>query len=152
MLPWQSKTTVMKKALNTLQYGIYINRRKAVLVSLDGNRELSTADFSSPVTTLHFAGESSSKTGLFGHTLNRQQQQQRKKEEDLKKWCKSLVARMKNAGQVFIFGPSDTKYLLQHEVERRKTMQHVYMEMETTDNLTRNQVIRLVKKHFKVAA
>lgn len=140
----------MKKVFNNLQYGIFIDHRKAVLVRIDEAHEVNTEDFRAPAAQ-HFAGESTTKTGLFGRTLNRQSQDQRKKEADLKKWCKSLAGKMVKAGQIYIFGPSDTKYLLQHEVERRKTLQDTYMEVETTDKLNRNEVIRNVKKHFRVA-
>jgi len=140
----------MKKAFNTLRYGLYINRKKAVLVSIGEHQELNAMDFPSPFVPLHFAGETTTKTSLFGRTMNRQQKQQHKIEGDLKKWCRDLVARMTKAGQIFIFGPSDTKYQLQHEVEKRKALHEVCMEVETSGNLTRNQVISKVKKHFNV--
>lgn len=140
----------MKKAFNNRQYGVFIDTKKAILVSIDDQKEMTAEDFRSPLPALHFAGETTTKTGLLGRTLSRQPHVQRKTQEDFRKWCKTIVAKMVKASQVYIFGPSEAKYILQHEVERRKTLQNVFMEVETTDKLNRGEVLRQVKAHYRM--
>jgi hypothetical protein len=59
---------------------------------------------------------------------------------------------LKFANQIFIFGPAEGKYDLYREIEGRKSMSNVYVEIGSSDKMTKAEVIRTVQKHFSAFA
>lgn len=140
----------MKKAYNTLQYGVFIDQQKAHVVSIDEkNKIVSTTLRNAPVHQ-RFKGEATTKTGMLGHTLNRQRQQQNREHEYFRKFCKTVANQLKKANQVLIFGPADAKYLLHQEMEKMKTLKQLYVVIGRSAPLTRAEAERKVKQYYKV--
>lgn len=142
----------MKKNVNVLQYGIFIDHKKAIIVSIDTQNEITSEECKIPATPVRFNGESTDKTGLFRHTLNRQSHKQQKSQAEFKKFCKEIAGKIKRANQIYIFGPAEGKYDLYREIESRKSMSDVYVEIGTSDKLTKAEVVRAVKEHYKAFA
>ena len=139
----------MKKDFNTLQYGIFIDHKKAVVVSINEKNLIATESFKAPLTGLHFKGEKTTKTGLLGKTVNRQKKQQNQTNLNFRKFCKTVAGQLKRANQIYIFGPADAKYALQNEVQKRKSLAAVYLKVATTAPMLQKEVIRTVKKYYK---
>ena len=139
----------MKKDFNTLQYGIFIDHKKAVVVSINEKNLIATESFKAPLIALHFKGEKTTKTGLLGKTVNRQKKQQNQTNLNFRKFCKTVAGQLKRANQIYIFGPADAKYALQNEVQKRKSLAAVYLKVATTAPMLQKEVIRTVKKYYK---
>ena len=142
----------MKKSVNIMQYGIFIDHKKAILVSIDGKNNTATEEIKMTESPARFSGESTDKTGMFRHTLDHQSRKQNKDQNEFRKFCKEIATRLKFANQIFIFGPAEGKYDLHREIEGRKSMSNVYVEIGSSDKMTKAEVIRTVQKHFSAFA
>ncbi|TAL41915.1 MAG: hypothetical protein EPN92_12275 [Chitinophagaceae bacterium] len=139
----------MKKNYSTLQYGLYIDHRRAYIICVDEKNEMSGEELKSGINTHpRISGETTNKTGLFRHTLNKESQQQNKTNNEFKKFCKQVAGHLKKVNQVFIFGPSDAKHEMQNELESRKSLAGIYTAVETTNKMTLDEAKRFVKSHF----
>ncbi|MFM7838826.1 MAG: hypothetical protein ACKO6K_04615 [Chitinophagaceae bacterium] len=139
----------MKKDFNTIQYGIFIDHKKAVVVSIDEKNQIATESLKAPLTSLHFKGEKTTKTGMLGKTVNRQKKQQNQTNLNFRKFCKTVAGQLKKANQIYIFGPADAKYALQNEIEKRKSLSAVYLKVAKAAPMVQKEVIRTVKKYYK---
>ena len=135
-----------------MQYGIFIDHKKAIIVSIDAKNQVTSEECKMQTTPTRFKGESTDKSGLFRHTLNRESHKQQKSQAEFKKFCKEVAGKLKRANQVYVFGPAEGKYDLHREIESRKSMSHVYVEIGTSDKLTKAEVVRAVKEHYKAFA
>jgi hypothetical protein len=142
----------MKKNVNIMQYGIFIDHKKAIIVAIDGENNISSEEYKFPASPSRFAGEGTDKTGLFRHTLNRQDHKQQRAQAEFKKFCKEIVGKLNKANQVYIFGPAEGKYDLYREIEGRKSMSEVYVEIGTSDKMKKTEIVRAVKEHFSALA
>lgn len=140
----------MKKAYNTIQYGIFIDNKKAYIVGIDEKNKLASETIKPPQAQMHFKGETTNKTGMLGHTLNRQQKQQNQAHLYFSKFCKTIAGRLKKANQLIIFGPSDAKYILHRELEKVKSLKHLYVVLRKTEPQTRIEAERYVKQFYKI--
>lgn len=135
-----------------MQYGIFIDHKKAIIVAIDVENHISAEEYTLPVSPTRFTGEGTDKTGLFRHTLNRQDQKQQRAQNNFKKFCKEIVGKLNKANQVYIFGPAEGKYDLYREIEGRKSMSEVYVEIGTVEKMKKAEIVRAVKEHFSSVA
>lgn len=140
----------MKKAYHTIQYGVFIDHKKAYIVGIDEKNKMSSETLKAPLVQPRFKGETTTKTGMLGHTLNRQAQQQNRENGYFRKFCKVVAGRLKKANQLFIFGPSEAKYVLHQELEHTKSLKHLYVVMGKSEPLTRAEAERYVKQYYKI--
>lgn len=135
----------MKKDTNNLQYGIYIDHKTAFVIAVDNltvtTEEIRNAFAVSP----HYAGETSSKTGMLGVTVSPQRRQQNKGNSDFRKFCKTVLAPLKRVNQVMLFGPADAKYELHKVMEEKKSLAQLYCRVKTTDKMNKADAVRFVK-------
>jgi hypothetical protein len=62
-----------------------------------------------------------------------------------------IVAYLRDAGAVLIFGPGEAKGELKKRFEKEKTGAHI-VTMETTDKMTEPQIVAHVRHHFDLEA
>src|SRR5215831_20680863 len=100
-----------KKIIQRIDYGIYIEQNHAILVSIQNGITEETDLLSQIISRERFQGETSDKINpAVGRSDNRDRQHQNKLNTELKKFCKGIVAQLKNANRILIFGPSESKF------------------------------------------
>lgn len=62
---------------------------------------------------------------------------------------KRLGEVIKGYGEVLLFGPTNAKKELHNILKEDALFNHIKFELETTDNLTENQMHAFVKEHFE---
>ena len=139
----------MKKTLETHRYGIWIDHRKAILLHVDplGRLEQETMDSGLGVRR-RFAGEETSKTGLFRQTLNRERSDQARFNLEYRKFVRSVIANLKRPSSLLILGPGDARHELQREIMRRKSFAGVEFENRPADKMRITELRRTVKDYF----
>jgi hypothetical protein len=129
----------MKKEKKFIDYGIYIDHKQSFIVSL--NNVLCEEFMNEETKTNEVDASGSSDAG-------RQQHIQNKTNEQLKKFCKSIIAKLERAHRILIFGPSRTKFELQKEIKNTKSLMHVSEELLVTDKMKKDEALRFVNNHF----
>ena len=140
----------MKKDTRTNRYGIWVDHRQAVVVRLDGEERLTHETMKSGISVpRRFQGEETDKTGLFGHTLNRQTQEQRKSTREFQSFIKEVVRSLDRVNAILVMGPGNARHELENEVGRRKSLEGVWLVNRPADKMTIPQLRAEVLEHFR---
>jgi hypothetical protein len=139
----------MKKTQETHRYGIWIDHRKAVLLHVDarGLIEQETLD-SGLGERKRYAGEETSKTGLFRHTLNRERSEQARQNLEYRKFVRAVIGQLQRPSSLLILGPGDARHELGREILRRKALAGVTLENRAADKMRIAELRRTVKDYF----
>jgi len=124
------------------QIGLWIDHREAVIVVLTDKDEKITRIRSDAEKQTRFPG-GSRKDGL-------QQTEavgDRRLEQDLGKYFDDVIANIREAGLIQIFGPGEAKGELVKRLEAEGLKERI-VEVETMDKMTDNQIAAKVREHF----
>lgn len=131
----------MKSETNSVDYGVYIDREKAVLIALD------RIVHEEPVTEAIIENEDRDKES---RNVSRQEHVQNRKHEEIRKFCKAIIERLVNVNKIVIFGPSTMKFELQKEMSRTPRLKNMKEEVVTTDFMDNDAALRFVKEYYTV--
>ena len=141
----------MKKNLKNNRYGIWIDRKKAVIFCVDGEGKLTHDTLNSGLgVNSRFRGEVSDKTGLFGQTLNRESKVQQKDNQDFQKFLKGVVSRLENVNGILIMGPGDGRFELEKEILKKKSLASTWRENKPADKMKITEIKQVVCDHFQL--
>ncbi len=122
-----------------IDYGIYIDRKHAFIVSL--NHMQHEQFISEDVLDNEEGVHADRKTEQQEHIQNRAH-------EYLIKMCRSVATQLKHPNSIVIFGPSNSKYVMQKEISDSPEFKNVHIELRTTDVMNKNEAIHYVKDQF----
>lgn len=141
----------MKKETRTNRYGIWIDHRQAVVVRIDADDRLQHVTMKSGFTAHpRFPGEKTDKTGLFGHSIDRQARDQRRAEREFGAFLKEVVRSLEKVNAVLVMGPGDARHGLENEIRSRKSLAAAWLENRACDKMTIPQLRAAVAEHFNV--
>jgi stalled ribosome rescue protein Dom34 len=120
--------------------GVWIDHRKAVIVILDGKAEVMTTVDSGMEKHVRFAG-GSSEDGSTEDVRDRQYA------SHLAKYYDTVVASIRDADSIFLFGPGEAKGELAKRLERESHAGRI-VKVESTDKMTDHQIAARVRFHF----
>lgn len=132
------------------QVGIWIDSKKAVIVTLDGQKEERIMEIDSEVENSIYHKRKSDKGTFSGrqHSNNETKFENRKKEE-LNYYLKSVMNHVKESDYLYIFGPGLTKTKLEQKIQVEKSMDKINLKaVETSDSMTLNEIVSLVKDFY----
>jgi len=67
----------------------------------------------------------------------------------LNKYYQQVITALKGANSILIMGPGQAKIELQKAIQKDKNMQKRILKVETTDKMTKNQMIAYVRKFYQ---
>jgi hypothetical protein len=130
--------------------GLWIDRREALIVVLSETGEETKRIQSNVQKQLRRTGEPS--TGRFEYQeVPADDSRQRAYSGYLVRYYDEIVAYLRDAGAVLIFGPGEAKGELKKRFEMEKTGAHI-VTMETTDKMTEPQIVAHIRHHFDLEA
>jgi stalled ribosome rescue protein Dom34 len=138
-----------KESLMKKQIGLWIDRREAIIVILtDGEEEIRHVPSVSEKYTLS-SGSSHARTpeGLTGVTV--EEQRDRKYVNQLNKYYDEVIAVIRGADAIQIFGPGEAKRELEKRIARNGLKTHI-PPIEATDKMTDVQISAKVRQHFVI--
>ncbi len=122
-----------------INYGIYIDRKHAFVIALN---HLQHEQFISEI-------ELENPGGIARTThVTRQENVQNRAAENLSKLCKSVIALLKDANSIFIFGPSRSKYTLRNTIHETARLKSVIAQVVAADVMDSNAAVKFTKDHF----
>ncbi len=129
----------MKKEVNFIDYGIYIDHNHSYIISLNnsGHPHLIENEIQ------EIKGDNSNENNAHHpHAQNHSN-------ELIKKFCKLIVEKIKNVNKILIFGPSESKFELQKEIKLSKNLKNIKEELLVTDKMQEEEALRYVKNYYK---
>ncbi len=129
------------------QVGIGLGRSGAFVVSVTKNKAETTSIASDIDQTRRPL------RGTEGHcTIIPEHRLRRRRDEFLKRFYRSIVHSVRDAGMIFVFGPGAAKQELIREMARVKGLTSRVVGVETTDRMTPRQVELRVQEFFAMYA
>ena len=130
--------------------GLWVDHREALIVVLSKTGEETKRIQSNVQKQLRRTGEPS--TGRFEYQeVPADDSRQRAYSGYLARYYDEIVAYLRDAGAVLIFGPGEAKGELKKRFEMEKTGAHI-VTMETTDKMTEPQIVAHIRHHFDLEA
>jgi molybdopterin converting factor small subunit len=134
--------------MNT-QKGIWIDKKKALIVTLKDGKEESREVFESDVVTRERIEGESKTFGRFGDQfLNEERKKEAREELQIKDFLDELSEKLRDADEIVIFGPAEMKTELRKHMEKDHRLSIKIRGVESADSMTDNQIAAWVRDYF----
>lgn len=127
--------------------GVWIDHRKAVIVTLMEEREVVGLIISKAEKQLRRSGDSPLKGPYEPHQVPEQDSRQRAFKGHLNIYYDAVIASIRDAESILIFGPGEAKGELKERLEKHKLGDRI-IGIETVDRMTQNQIAAKVRQCF----
>lgn len=129
------------------EIGLWIDHREAIIVILtDGGEEIKRITSNSG-KHIRYSGSSHSKTPEGLKEVTSEDQRDRKFGNQLTKFYDQVIAAIRDAESIQIFGPGEAKGELEKRIEHAGLKAHI-LAIETMDKMTDRQISAKVREHF----
>jgi len=129
------------------EIGLWLDHRDAIIVILtDGVEEIKHITSNSE-KHIRYSGSSHSKTPEGLKEVTSEDQRDRKFDNQLNKFYDELIASIRDADSIQIFGPGEAKGELEKRLKHEQIKGQI-LTVETADKMTDRQVAAKVREHF----
>ncbi len=126
--------------------GLWIDHKQAYLIwNEDGKIEVIPSQIEPPA---HYSGG----TQLGGKQNQKADSEARRSDRfklQIHKYYQQVIAALKDASSIFIMGPGEAKVEFQKAIKKSKDLHRRLLKVETTDKMTKNQMIAYVRKFYE---
>jgi hypothetical protein len=129
------------------QVGLWIDHREAIIVHLAGDKEEMTHIVSNSEKHIKYSGSSHAKTPEGSKEVTSEDQRDRKFGNDLNQYYDEVIAAVRDAESIQVFGPGEAKGELEKRLEHAGLKHHVF-PAETVDKMTDRQIVAKVRERF----
>ena len=129
--------------------GIWIDTEKAVIVFLKGKGHTIRIVDSLIESRERIPGESKMYTRFGVQFSNFETKKENRKNHEVQKYLEKVVAEIKDADEVVLFGPAEMKTELEKFMLKKSIQSPIIRRVETTDSMTQNQIVAWVKDFCK---
>jgi hypothetical protein len=127
--------------------GLWIDHRKAIIVTHTENGEAVGLIISNVEKQLRRTGDSPLRGPHEPHQVPEQDSRERAFKGHLNIFYEAVIASIRDAESILIFGPGEAKGELKKRLEKYKLGGRI-AGIETVDRMTRNQITAKVRQHF----
>ena len=129
------------------EIGLWVDHREAIIVILTDSGEEIKHIASNSGKHIRYSGSSHSKTPEGLKEVTSEDQRDRKFGNDLNKFYDEVIAVIRDAEVIQIFGPGEAKGELEKRLEHEGLNAHI-LAIETTDKMTDRQISAKVRERF----
>ena len=138
-----------KMRLPQKKTGIWIDQEKAFLIRLEDDKEPVIEKIKSDVESrVRTKGEVKVYARFGNAFIGDQEKKQRRQRHERKHYFDEIISRVGDDDYLFLFGPGKGKEELKNAIEKEHSMRAKLLAFETTDRLTKNQLIEKTVKYF----
>jgi len=130
-------------------FGLWIDHEKAIIVSLMGESHKVIHVESDIEGRFRLKGGSRSDTPWGIQSATSESKRDFRYSKHLNIYFQHIIDLLKDAKQIFIFGPGEAKFELKKKIEKNNMFLDKISDIETTDKLTEPQIVAKVKKYFE---
>jgi stalled ribosome rescue protein Dom34 len=125
--------------------GLWIDHKQAYLIwNEDGKVEVIPSRIEPPA---HYSGGTQ-----LGGKLNQKADSEARRSDrfrlQINKYYQQVISALKGASSIFVMGPGEAKVEFQKAIKKSKDLQKRLLKVETTDKMTKNQMIAYVRKFY----
>jgi hypothetical protein len=130
--------------------GIWVDHKKAIIVSLNGEKENVIEIESNIENAVYHDKEGNKGTFSGSHHGNSETKFEERKKNQLNDFLKEVIAKIKETDELFVFGPAETKTKLEQKIYSEKSFDISKLKSVATadSNMSVNQIIAMVKKFY----
>jgi hypothetical protein len=126
--------------------GLWIDHRQAYIIWYeDGRIEVIQSQTEPPA---HYSG-GTQLGGRFNQKADTELRHNDRFRLQLNKYYQQVLSEIRDANSVFLMGPGTAKIEFEKIMKKSKNMQKRLLKMETTDKMTKNQMIAHVRKFYQ---
>lgn len=129
--------------------GVWLDSEKAFLISLTDSGEYICKIDSEVENRLRYPGEKKSFHRLGGMLSNPENVHGERRRHQLHDYFLKVMDNMKDADEIFLFGPSKTKEWLEKELTKNSEMASKLCGTASADRITEKQMVARVKDFFR---
>ena len=132
------------------QIGIWIDSKKAIIVTLEGQKEEKIIEIDSDVENRIYHNKESNKGTFSGsHHSDSETKFENRKKEQLSYYLKLVMNNIKESDYLYLFGPGETKIKLEQKIRVEKSLDKINLKaVETSDSMTLNGIVAQVKDFY----
>ena len=130
--------------------GIWIDHKKAVIVSTSGDRVTAKTLESEVGPHSRYSGRSGYPTSDGPQEGRGEKKYEERYGQQLDRYYDEVISQLGQPEALLIFGPGEAKLQLKERLSRSKSLSEHIVEIETTDKLTDPQIVAKVKEHFGI--
>ena len=129
--------------------GVWIDHKKAVLVTLAGGAEKVETFESGVGGFVRLSGGARSRTPYGPQDIASDSRRHAKYKKHLTEFYRSLIDVFRDAEALYVFGPGSAKNELRREIERFKPIRKRLVAVEASDKMTDRQITAAVRSFFQ---
>lgn len=132
------------------QVGIWIDTKKAIIVTLDGQKDEKITEIDSEVENSVYHNKEGHKGTFSGsHHSDSETKFDNRKKEEMDYYLESVISYIKGSDYLYIFGPAETKIKLEQKLLEEKSLGKINLKaVETADSMTLNEIVAKVKDFY----
>ena len=130
--------------------GIWIDHKKAVIVSTSGDRLTAKTLESEVGPHARYSGRSGYPTSDGPQDGRGEKKYEERYGQQLDRYYDEVISQLGQPEALFIFGPGEAKLQLKERLSSSKALSEHVVEIETTDKLTDPQIVAKVKEHYGI--
>jgi hypothetical protein len=130
------------------QMGIWIDTIHAYIINMnDDEPRIETID-SEIVPHERIAGEGKRFTRVGNVYIDFEKNEERKFDQHMEDYLEKVMAAVKDAEELLIFGPAQTRIKLGKKIEEEKTIKNITVVNEAAEAMSERQMVAHVRQHF----
>lgn len=133
------------------QTGIWIDSKKAIIVTLNDGQEF-IHEVQSDLENKVYHDKEGNKGSFMGHQhINADKTFEERRKHQMNAYLNDVISTVSSSDELYVFGPAETKTKLQQKIfeDKSNTNAEKLKLVETTDNMTQNQIVAKVKEFYK---
>jgi hypothetical protein len=129
------------------EVGLWIDHRKAVIVTIENEVEVTRELRSNMEKHVRFSGDTRSKDSNNSSGSTMEDIRDRQFENHLNDYYGGVISLIREADSIWIFGPGEGKVELENRLKHDE-LGGLIVGVETVDKMTDNQIAAKVRDHF----
>ncbi|MFH1776026.1 MAG: hypothetical protein ABH952_00465 [Candidatus Omnitrophota bacterium] len=129
--------------------GLWVNHRKAVIVTLIGKKAATTLIQSNVEGHFRLKGGSRSKVPYGPQDATSESGREERYKHHLQEYYERIIKLISDAKGILIFGPGEARDELKKEIEKHNVLAVKVVGVESADKMTEPQIAAKVKKFFE---
>ena len=130
--------------------GLWIDHEKAVVVTLEGERETIAKVDSGVEGHFRLSGGSKSSTPYGPEDVASDKKPDERRKHQLHRYYQNIIKSISDADSIFVLGPGEARVELEKEIRLVKRLAPKLAAVRRVDKMTDRQVAALVRKFFGV--
>lgn len=133
--------------------GIWIDTKKAIIVTLEGQKEEKITEIDSEVENRIYHNKEGDKGNFSGKYHNDNESKfDNRINEQMDDYLDAVLSYIQGSDSLYVFGPAEAKIKLEKRIRDIKALDKINLKaVETADSMTLNQVVAQVKDFYATA-